>query len=140
MTSSDTAVLSGLRVLVVDDDADTCDLYAYVLTAAGAEVVGVASAGRALDAFNRERFDVLLSDAGLPDAGGWSLIETIRRMTPQHGGRIPAIAITSLAFPSDQAHSIAAGFDAHLSNPVEMRLVIETIAGLVGRTAASARS
>jgi two-component system, chemotaxis family, CheB/CheR fusion protein len=77
---------------------------------------------------------VLLSDAGLPVETGWSLIETIRRMTPENGGRIPAVALTAYAYPHDVEHSLASGFDAHLSKPVEMSLVVSTIARLAGRS------
>ena len=134
MSETERPVLADLRVLVVDDDQDTCELLHMVLTSRGAEVTTVDSAGAALNAFNLVRFDVLLSDAGLPDVTGWSLIETIRRMTPENGGRIPAVAVTGYAYPGDVARSLASGFDAHLSKPVEIDLVVETIARLLGRS------
>lgn len=137
MSTSSTGVLSGLAALVIDDAADTRELLTVVLTAAGAEVVAVQSAGTALEVFNRRRFDVLLSDAGLPERDGWNLIETIRRMTRANGGRIPAIAVTARAYPADIEHSLASGFNALLSKPVEMDVVVATIARLVGRPVCS---
>ena len=133
MSYPDCAILADLRVLFVEDDADTRDLLAYALMNEGAEVVTVESASKALEVFNRERFDVLVSDAGLPGEDGWSLIGTIRRMTPENGGHIRAIALTGYAYPDDEARSLAAGFDVHITKPAELSLVVATIARLVGR-------
>ena len=134
MAESADPVLSGVRVLVVDDDPDARELFAYLLTTNGALVHEADSAAAALEVFGRERFDVLTIDGGMPDQTGWNLIEIIRRLPPEQGGHVPAVAITSFAYPEDVARSLAAGFQVHLSKPVEIEELIATIAALTGRS------
>jgi two-component system, chemotaxis family, CheB/CheR fusion protein len=129
MFESEKDLLTGVSVLLVDDDEATRDLYAYVLTKVGASVRPAESASEALEALDGERFDVITSDVNLPDMDGLEFVATIR----QKGGLIPAVVITGLAHPSDVTRSLASGFQAHLSKPVQLEALIATVAKLAGR-------
>jgi len=123
--------LDGLRVLVVDDSADGRTLTSLVLTQAGASVRAVASVQEALQMLGAERLDVLVSNIGLPDQDGYGLIRQVRQYEVEHGGFLPAVALTGYARAEDRARSLAAGFQAHISKPVqpaELTAVIATIA------------
>jgi PAS domain S-box-containing protein len=109
--------LSGLRVLVVDDDRDTRELVAVVLTTCGAEMVTVGSATEALNQMERQRFDLLISDIGMPEMNGYDLIGTIRQLGEEHGGRIPALALTAYAGTDDRKRALAAGYGMHIPKP-----------------------
>lgn len=95
-------------------------------------VTAIEAARTAHEAFNREPFDGLLADIGMPDQDGWSLIETIRRMRLECGGRIAAAAVTGASSPADVARSIAAGFDEQLTKPVQVEQLVATTARLAG--------
>jgi CheY-like chemotaxis protein len=111
--------LHGLRILVVDDSDDGRTLASLVLTLAGASVNAVASVRDALQMLETERPDVLVSDIGLPDEDGYALIRQIRQHEAEHGGFLPAVALTGYARAEDRARILAAGFQAHLPKPVE---------------------
>ena len=111
--------LEDLRILVVDDNADGRTLTSLVLTQAGASVTAVASVGEALQALEAERPDVLVSDIGLPDKDGYALIRQIRQHEAERGVFLPAVALTGYARAEDRARILAAGFQAHVSKPVE---------------------
>jgi PAS domain S-box-containing protein len=109
--------LSGLRVLVVDDERDTRELVAAVLTRCGAELVSVGSAAEALDQMERQRFDLLISDIGMPQMNGYDLIARIRQLGEEHGGRTPAVALTAYAGIEDRKRALAAGYEMHIPKP-----------------------
>ena len=109
--------LSGLRVLVVDDEQDTRELVAAVLTMCGAEVVSVSSATEALDQMKRQRFDLLVSDIGMPAMNGYDLISKIRLLGEEYGGRTPALALTAYAGIDDRKRALAAGYGMHIPKP-----------------------
>lgn len=109
--------LSGLRVLVVDDEWDTRELVAAVLTTCGAEVVSVGSATEALDQMERQRFDLLISDIGMPEMNGYDLISRIRQLGEEHGGGTPAMALTAYAGIDDRKRVLAAGYEMHIPKP-----------------------
>ncbi len=111
--------LDGLRILVVDDNADGRTLTSLVLTQAGASVKAVASVREALQAFEAERPDALVSDIGLPHEDGYALIRQVRQYEAEHGGFLPAVALTGYARAEDRARILAAGFQAHVPKPVE---------------------
>jgi signal transduction histidine kinase/ActR/RegA family two-component response regulator len=111
--------LDGLRILVVDDSTDGRTLTSLVLTQAGASVKSVPSVREAVRALEVERPDVLVSDIGLPDEDGYALIRHLREYEAEHGGFVPAVALTGYARAEDRARVSAAGFQAHLSKPVE---------------------
>jgi CheY-like chemotaxis protein len=131
-------LLAGVRVLLVEDDEATRDLYAYVLNEVGASVYLVESASEALEALDGERFDVITSDYALPDMDGLEFVETVRQLKPEQGGLIPAVVITGYVCPDDVARSLAAGFQAHLSKPVEIVTLLTTIAKVIEHSAAPA--
>ena len=109
--------LSGLRVLVVDDEHDTRELVAAVLTTCGAEVVSVGLATEALEQMERQRFDLLISDIGMPEMNGYDLIGRIRQLGDEHGGRTPAVALTAYAGIKDRKRALAAGYEMHIPKP-----------------------
>ncbi len=130
--SNRSADLSGLRVLVVDDEADIRELVTFILQESGAEVTVTASASEALAALNQSVPDVLLSDIGMPDVDGYMLMRQVRAFSPERGGQIPAIALTAYAGEYNQQQALAAGFQLHVSKPVEPDELVRAIANLVG--------
>jgi len=115
----DPPTLTGLRVLVVDDDADARDLFTRVLEQCDARVKAVASAGAALAALDYWKPDVLVSDIAMPQESGYVLLRKIRRLPPEQGGTIPALAVTAYAGVDDVKLALSAGFQAHVAKPVE---------------------
>lgn len=111
--------LDALRLLVVDDNDDGRALTSLVLTQAGASVKAVASVREVLQLLDVERPDALVSDIGLPDEDGYELIRQIREYEAKHGGFLPAVALTGYARVEDRARILAAGFQAHITKPVE---------------------
>jgi CheY-like chemotaxis protein len=127
--------LADLRVLVVDDESDARELIAAVLAGHGAEVVSVESAGEALGELERQRFDVLVSDIGMPLMDGYGLIEEIRQLPAESGGRIPAAALTAYAGVEDRMRVLSAGYQIHLPKPVEPAELTTVVANLAERYA-----
>ncbi|MET0383160.1 MAG: ATP-binding protein, partial [Burkholderiaceae bacterium] len=125
--------LRGLRLLVVDDDADVREIVAQVLVEYGADVRQAASAVDALRQFRRETPDVLLSDIGMPGRDGYALIRDIRGLDAANGGNVPAAALTAFACPQDRAQALLAGYQAHVTKPVAPEELAATVAGLAGR-------
>jgi PAS domain S-box-containing protein len=123
--------LSGIGVLVVDDEADTREFLAFVLEEYGANVTVVASAGEALEALPQVKPDVLLSDIGMPEVDGYMLIRQIRAMPLEEGGQIPALALTAYAGEIDQNQALAAGFTQHVAKPVAPTELAKVIASLI---------
>ncbi|MEW5856113.1 MAG: ATP-binding protein, partial [Cyanobacteriota bacterium] len=123
-------VLEGLQVLVVDDETDSRDFLAIALEQYGAKVTPVASAQEALLALQQVKPNVLVSDIGMPDEDGYTLIRKIRAMTPEQGGQIPAVALTAYARSEDCDRAILAGFQRHVTKPVETAEFAATIASL----------
>jgi len=124
------AALRGLKVLVVDDEADARELLGMILEQAGAEVALAGSAHEAIEVFGRFRPDVLVSDIGMPGDDGYSLIRRIRAL--EDGGRaVPAVALTAFARAEDRSQALGSGFQAHLAKPIEPGELTEVIAGLI---------
>ena len=120
---------NGLKVLVVDDEIDSLDILTLVLQQEGAEINSASSAIEAIEAFNRATPDLIISDLGMPETDGFALIEQIRAL-PQ-GANIPAIALTAYAGDIDRQRSLEAGFQAHISKPINIPNLINTIAQLI---------
>ncbi|MEG4408075.1 response regulator, partial [Microcoleus sp. MON2_D5] len=123
--------LAGVRVLVVDDDADMRELAAFTLMQSGAQVTTAASGVQALALLNQSVPDLLLCDIGMPEMDGYALIRQIRKWSPQQGGTIPAIALTAYAGEINQQQALAAGFQMHISKPVEPEELVKAIARLL---------
>jgi signal transduction histidine kinase/AmiR/NasT family two-component response regulator len=130
----DGASLAGLRVLVVDDEADARTLARRVLEERGAEVVAVGSAAEALEAVDGgDEVNVVVSDIGMPEHDGYELITRVRAM-PGNAGRIPAVALTALARDEDRKRTLLAGYQVHISKPVDPAELVTVIAMLAGRS------
>jgi PAS domain S-box-containing protein len=126
--------LDHVRVLVVEDDADTLDVLKAVLNNYGADVVTATSAREAIDTFEHWQPDVLVSDLAMPDQDGYQLIRQLRSRDPDHGGNTPAVALTAYARNEDRTRALAAGFQMHLAKPIAPRELIAALASLSGHT------
>ena len=124
--------LSGLRVLLVDDEADSRDLLKFVLESCGAHITTAASAAEAMGKITSEKFDVLISDIGMPEEDGFSLIRKIRKLSADQGGAVPAIALTAYARAEDRVQALRSGFQIHVAKPVESSELIAAVANLAG--------
>ena len=122
--------LDAISILIVDDDADGRNLTSLVLTEAGASVNAVASARAARQVLEEERPDVLVSDIGMPDEDGYVLIRQIREHEAEHGGFLPAIALTGYARAEDRTRVLAAGFQVHVPKPFDPAELTAAIAAL----------
>jgi PAS domain S-box-containing protein len=122
--------LTGLRVLVVDDEADVRQWITAVLEECGAEVSAFSSTGEALEALKELHPDVLISDIGMPGEDGYALIRKIRKLEPELGGGIPAVALTGYARVEDYKEALAAGFQLHVAKPVRAAELIAVVASL----------
>ncbi|HXU88565.1 MAG TPA: ATP-binding protein [Methylomirabilota bacterium] len=131
-----TADLNGVNVLVVEDEAETRDLVATVLTACGARVTATASADEALRALPRVKPDVVVSDIGMPNGDGYDLIRRLRTLDPADGGATPAAALTAAAATSDRRRALEAGFEVHVAKPFEPAHLARVVATLARRRAA----
>lgn len=123
--------LPGVKVLVVDDEPDNLELATFVLQDAGATVMAVASARAALALLLEFQPDVLVSDIGLPEMDGYALLQAVKALTPELGRTIPAIALTAYAGEVNQQQAIAAGFQVHLSKPIDPVELSAAIANLL---------
>lgn len=125
--------LLGVHILVVDDDDDARHLIRTILEYCGALVTAVSSAPAALGTLRSVVPDVLLSDISMPDHDGYWLLEQVRALPAERGGRIPAVALTAHGRAHGPDRTLAAGFQAHLSKPVDAWELCRTITGLVRR-------
>ena len=127
--------LDRLRALVVDDHEDSRRLVKTVLADCGAEVREADSADAALDILAGTYIDVLISDIGMPGADGYDLIGRVREREREHGGRIPAVALSAYAGEENRDRALAAGFTAHVTKPVSPAALVRIVAEVVGRPA-----
>jgi CheY-like chemotaxis protein len=123
-------ILSGLRILVVDDEADAREFLSTALEQYGGKILAVASALDAIEALEQFQPDVLVSDIGMPLEDGYSLIAKVRNHSTERVRRLPALALTAYASQADTQRAIDAGFDGHIAKPVEPTLLAEAIAKL----------
>ncbi len=124
--------LEGIKILVVDDDTDARSLLKHVLVERGAVVEEADSASSAFDEVGKFRPDVIVSDIAMPGGDGYGLIRAVRGLPPSRGGRTPAIAVTAHARQADGERAYAAGFQAHLSKPVDLSRLVSMVANLGG--------
>lgn len=130
--------LTGAKVLTVDDSPDSRDLMVTLLQHHGAEVKAVASGQDALSALQRFQPTVLVCDIGMPDMDGYTLLQHIRRLPPDQGGQVPAIAVTAYAQTDDRQRALACGFQGHLAKPIEPHRLLDAIAALVHQSSSGA--
>ena len=124
--------LENLRVLVLDDEEDARALLEDVFTTRGATVALASSVDQALQVLEEFRPDVLVSDIAMPERDGYSFIRSVRALAPERGGRTPAVALTAHARLEDSRRAFAAGFQRHLSKPVDVDHLVTTVANLGG--------
>jgi CheY-like chemotaxis protein len=124
--------LEGIRVLVVDDEPDARELVAYVLETCGVEVRVAASAAAALTELQSYRPHVVISDIGMPNEDGYSLIRSIRTLVSEETKNIPAIALTAFARNEDRTRALVEGFNLHLVKPVEPAALVKAVIDLAG--------
>lgn len=122
--------LSGVRVLVVDDDSDARQMISAVLRRSGAEVKACGSAGEALTELPQWRPDVLMSDIGMPHEDGYELIHKVRALNDANGGRVPAAALTAYARDEDRKRAIAEGYQMHVAKPASSAELVAAVATL----------
>jgi PAS domain S-box-containing protein len=129
-----TQMLDGLRVLVVDDEADARELISTILEQRGARVATASSSVEALSSLASFQPDVIISDIEMPHEDGYTLIKKIRELDPKEGGRTPAAALTAYARTEDRLRALMAGFQIHLPKPIEPAELIAVVANLAERT------
>jgi PAS domain S-box-containing protein len=126
------ADLTGVRVLVVDDEMDARELVRRVLVGVGAVVKAVPSAVEVMQSIGS--IDVLVSDIGMPEVDGYELLRRVRTLPPEEGGRVPAVALTAFARSEDRTRALLSGFQVHLSKPFTPAELVATVASAAGRT------
>jgi PAS domain S-box-containing protein len=122
--------LAGVKILLVEDESDSCDLIVWVLEQAGASVTAATSATVALNVLAHSKFDVMVSDIGLPDLDGYSLLKQVRTLPCAQ--ELTAIALTAFAGEVNQQTALAAGYQQHLSKPIEPDVLVLKIAEVIG--------
>jgi len=125
--------LDGLRVFLVDDEADAIELIRRILTDLGAVVESARSGEEALRYLESHTPDIIISDIGMPGMDGYQFMRRMRAGEAKER-RLPALALTAFARPDDRKHAILAGYQAHLAKPFDVAELAIVVAGLVGRT------
>lgn len=120
--------LAGCKILVVDDEPDSRDFITFVLEQEGAEVIAIPAAIEALQFIEHTQPNLLISDIGMPDMDGYMLLRQVRMLPQEQGRQIPAIALTAYAGEVNQQQAIAAGFQQHISKPVDPEKLLKAIA------------
>jgi signal transduction histidine kinase/DNA-binding response OmpR family regulator len=127
--------LDGVRALVVDDEPDARSVIKRLLEKCGVLVMTAANASEAIALIERERPDILISDIGMPNEDGYTLIRRVRALGLERGGGIPALALTAYARAEDRVRAVRAGFQTHVVKPFEPAELITMVASLTGRSA-----
>jgi signal transduction histidine kinase len=126
-------LLKGLRILVVDDEADSRDLVTAILTRCGGKVRCCESVAEALETFREWKPDLLVSDIGMPNEDGYELIKKLRKLRLKRAKEIPVVALTAYATDDDRERTLSAGFQVHVAKPIEPEALVRSIAGAAGR-------
>ena len=124
------SALSGVRILVVEDDNDTRELLRVLLETQGGQVRAASSVLEALDEYDQSRPDVLVADIGMPDYNGYTLIGRVRARDRERGSIVPAIALTAYATAVDRDTVLSAGFQVHMPKPFDPGQLVSVIANL----------
>jgi CheY-like chemotaxis protein len=122
-----------IKILVVDDDLDVLAAITLILRHYQGEVIAAAKPQEGLEQGKRHRPDVIISDIGMPHMDGYQFIRAVRNLPSHEGGHTPAIAVTAFNRPEDRTRVSEAGFQSHLSTPIDMHELIKTIAISAGR-------
>jgi signal transduction histidine kinase/ActR/RegA family two-component response regulator len=123
--------LSEVRVLVIDDEPDCREVLSFIITQSGGTVMQVATAAEFLAALGSFQPHVIVSDIGMPEVDGFMLLRQVRSRPLDHGGQVPAIALTAYAGELNQVEALAAGFQRHLSKPIDPDFLIAAIVALL---------
>ncbi|MEP6606609.1 MAG: response regulator [Nitrosospira sp.] len=123
--------LSGIKILIVDDEPDVLEIIKLILIHYHAKVIAALSAIEGLEHVQNHRPDVIVSDIGMPHMDGYQFIREVRKLSPHRGGQTPAVALTAFTRPEDQKKAMDAGFQKHLSKPVRFESLIDTIKSVV---------
>jgi len=129
--------LAGMRILIVDDEPDCAYLTGYLLSQWGADVKTVISAAEALDVFERYEIwppDILISDIQMPGMDGYTLMRYVRKLDPDRGRNVPAIALTAHSRAEDRIRALAAGFNIHVGKPFEPDELLAVVESIATRT------
>ena len=137
LETSDRSLLAGIRVLVVDDDADARDVLEAILAGAGAHVTLASSAGEAMELLSAKAPDLIVSDISMPGEDGYGFIRAVRALPEPHA-ILPAIAVTAYGHPADRATALAAGVDQHVAKPLTPRDLVAAVATLARTGTANA--
>jgi len=132
-TAAPTSDLGGVKVLVVEDEPDVRELLRWLLESNHAVVCTASSADEAMEALAKERPDVVISDIGMPNRDGLSLIRSIRGLDAQDGGQTPAVALTAFAHPEDRTRALVAGYQFHITKPIDPAELLAALATLSAR-------
>jgi len=125
------ALLNGVKVLVVDDEEDSRDLLMTILTQCGSDVRCTDSAAAAMQTFHEWHPDLLVSDIGMPNEDGYSLIRRLRELETDRARGIPAMALTAYATDEDRLQALSAGFQIHVAKPIEPENFVISLASIV---------
>ncbi len=139
MRAGDPQVLTGLHVLVVDDDRDSLEMIAAALLSREAKVTSALSAGEAIARIRESRPDVIVSDIAMPGGDGYDLLQEIRTLDHDHATMIPAIAITAYAREEDRQRALSSGYQDYLSKPIELSELIAIVSKVAGRNETAVR-
>ena len=126
--------LTGVTVLVVDDEPDARALIERLLSECKAKVLTAGSAAEGIIEMRRSRPDVMVSDIGMPEVDGYELMRQIRTLPENEGGKTPSIALTAFARSEDRTRAMIAGYNVHISKPIEPSELVATVGNLAGRT------
>jgi PAS domain S-box-containing protein len=126
--------LEGLRVLVVEDEPDARELIRRLLTEHRAVVRTAGSADEGMSMMMAETPEVIISDIGMPGKDGYQFLREVRKLPAARGGKTPAIALTAFARSEDRTRAMLAGYQVHLSKPIDGHELVATVAGVTGRT------
>src|SRR5581483_7735722 len=129
--------LKHVTVLAVDDDPDSLQLLEEILSSAGAKVMCASSAAAGLRLLDLHPPDVIVSDLGMPGRDGFDFIKAVRERSETQGGRVPAAALTAYERPVDRSRALAAGFQVHLSKPVDPEVLVHAVENLASGQAVS---
>ncbi|ABB75331.1 Response regulator receiver domain-containing protein [Nitrosospira multiformis ATCC 25196] len=119
--------LSGHKVLVVDDEEEILVITRLMLELHGAEVITSLTAAKGLEQVQIQRLDLIISDISMPHMDGYQFIQAVRNLPARKGKNTPALALTAFSRSQDRERALNAGFQAHLSKPVSLQVLIETV-------------
>ena len=140
VASSTDTTLTGIRALVIDDERDSRDLLGQILMLAGAEITPASDAASALAFLRTQRFDVIVSDIGMPEMDGLQLMSRLRSGSIEEGAQTPAVALTAYSRGTDRMAALRAGFQAHMAKPADAEELVAVVSSLVGRLQPPGRS